>query len=68
MFYFINKLKIKNSKVVMANVEKSNILKNKISKELRAKANDFLNNKVKANNLVDILQYLQVCNNFGYKI
>ena len=52
----------------MANVEKSNILKNKISKELRAKANDFLNNKVKANNLVDILQYLQVCNNFGYKI
>lgn len=44
----------------MANIEKSSILKNKISKELRAKANDFLNHKVKANNLVDILHHLQV--------
>ncbi|XP_037807090.1 nucleolar complex protein 4 homolog A [Lucilia sericata] len=45
----------------MASVDKNanNPLKNKISKELRAKANDFLNNKAKANNLVDIIQYLQ---------
>ncbi|XP_013099965.1 nucleolar complex protein 4 homolog A [Stomoxys calcitrans] len=37
----------------------NNNLKNKISKELRAKANDFLNNKAKANNLVDIIQHLE---------
>lgn len=45
----------------MASVDKNiNPLKNKISKELRSKANDFLNNKAKANNLLDIIQYLEV--------
>ncbi|XP_065366345.1 nucleolar complex protein 4 homolog A [Calliphora vicina] len=44
----------------MASVDKNiNPLKNKISKELRSKANDFLNNKAKANNLLDIIQYLE---------
>lgn len=35
-------------------------LKNKVSKELRSKANDFLNNKVKVNNLTELIQYLEV--------
>ncbi|KAM7347550.1 nucleolar complex protein 4 homolog B [Cochliomyia hominivorax] len=44
----------------MSNTNKnSNSLKSKISKDLRTKANDFLNNPAKANNLIDILQYLQ---------
>uniref|UniRef100_A0A1A9WA77 CCAAT-binding factor domain-containing protein n=1 Tax=Glossina brevipalpis TaxID=37001 RepID=A0A1A9WA77_9MUSC len=34
-------------------------IKSEISKELRDKANDFLNNKLKANNLVDIIAYLE---------
>ncbi|XP_073834900.1 nucleolar complex protein 4 homolog A [Musca autumnalis] len=36
----------------------ANNLKSKISKELRAKANDFLNSKVKSKNLEEIIQYL----------
>ncbi|KAL9878299.1 nucleolar complex protein 4 homolog A [Glossina fuscipes] len=41
----------------------SDTIKNEISKELRDKANEFLNNKLKANNLVDIVVYLEVCLN-----
>lgn len=45
----------------MSNTDKNtNPLKSKISKDLRTKANDFLNNKAKANNLLDIIQYLEV--------
>ncbi|XP_075158708.1 nucleolar complex protein 4 homolog A [Haematobia irritans] len=42
--------------------ENTNNLKSRISKELRAKANDFLNSRAKANNLVDIIQYLENAN------
>uniref|UniRef100_A0A1B0FQ44 CCAAT-binding factor domain-containing protein n=1 Tax=Glossina morsitans morsitans TaxID=37546 RepID=A0A1B0FQ44_GLOMM len=48
---------------VQNDIGDSDNIKNEISKELRDKANEFLNNKLKANNLVDIVVYLEVCLN-----
>lgn len=44
-----------------ATVANPGAIRSQISKELRAKANDFLNSRRNANNLLDIIGHFEVC-------